>query len=474
MSRWTAGPAQKFEASGVFERQYSGMLPENTHLRRISGQMPPPQSPQARSNRRLAIVACTVLATMCLLVLVILQAQRAEQSLDEATAHTLRDYTGYAGRLMGGEVLRHFADEREDILAPVTGSARRAVPAPLLDEIVTRGKKSFNEMGIGQDQGIGYFRLDVRTGAMETRGGMSGDLAKRVADTLRTVITWKKPSGDPDIVVLVHNGVSNSVGYATLVAPAGTVMSVYGFNYPRAAAVAAISSRVFRETPLLPTSFTGARWNYDTTRVHPGDVVNDSLLVMRITDREGRALWESERGAAISGSRYRAKTVLSTASGGMVVESAIRSAAESSLIPSVVRRAQRWSLGALLALTVLLAAVSLVALGGERMGVRARRVEAMQQLALGLRHELNNALASVMLNAELLGEDVTLDASARERVQAIVEQADRMRVVLRRLEKSDRLDMMVPYLNEGFMVDLSTTETRAVPDRGPGATSRQG
>lgn len=224
--------------------------------------------------------------------------------------------------------------------------------------------------------------------------------------------------------------------------------------------MAAIAQRVFRETPLLPTSFTGVRWNYDTTRVNPGDVVNDSLLVMHISDRAGRTLWESADAAAGGQSAHLIKTVMSTAAGGIVVESAIRPAAERSLIPVVVRRAQRWSLGALLTLTLLLAAVSLVALGGERLGARARRVEAMQQLALGLRHELNNALASVMLNAELIGEDGALDQSARERVQAIVEQAERMRVVLRRLEKADRLDVVVPYLNEGYMVDPSTRTGR--------------
>ncbi len=84
----------------------------------------------------------------------------------------------------------------------------------------------------------------------------------------------------------------------------------------------------------------------------------------------------------------------------------------------------------------------------------------MQQLALGLRHELNNALASVMLNAELLSEEESLDEGQRERLKAIVEQSDRMRGVLRRLEKTDQLDVVVPYLTEGFMVDLSSPADR--------------
>ena len=90
------------------------------------------------------------------------------------------------------------------------------------------------------------------------------------------------------------------------------------------------------------------------------------------------------------------------------------------------------------------------------------RAATRQQLALGLRPELNNALASVLLNAEMLGEDKALDQANRERLMAIVEQADRMRGVLRRLEKTDRLDVVVPYLNEGYMVDLSPTLEREV------------
>ena len=104
--------------------------------------------------------------------------------------------------------------------------------------------------------------------------------------------------------------------------------------------------------------------------------------------------------------------------------------------------------------------VSLLALRGERLGAQARRAEAMQQLALGIRHEINNALASVLLNAELLHEEKTMSEEQRERLEAIVEQAERMRKVVQRLENSDKLNVLVPYLNEGLMVDLSTTRER--------------
>lgn len=420
-----------------------------------------PLSPETRSTLRLALVACAVLATVGVFAVVSLQARRAEDALDESAARTLRDYTGYAGRMMGAEVLRRFAEQRAGILAPVSGSARRAVAAPALADIVTRGDAYFATFGPSHDPGFGYFRLDLRTGALEGTGGMRGPLAAPVADTLRAVLADTPVVSEPDVLIVTIDHVPYSVAFARLVERDGRATAAYGFTYTRALGVGAMAERVFRETPLLPASYAGLRWNYDTTSVSAGEVMNESLLGMRVTDRAGHVLWQSKGAAAGDASSYRATVVLSTAPGGVVVETALLPAGEPTLIPNIVRRAQRWSLRALLALTIMLAAVSLIALGGERAGASARRANAMKQLALGLRHELNNALASVMLNAELLSED-QLDAAQRERLDAIIEQADRMRNVLRRLEKSERLDVMVPYLNEGFMVDLSAAEPSAM------------
>ena len=437
-------------------------LPVNSNLttllRRIREQWS--LSSQSRTTARLAVVACTVLATVGVLVLVTFQARRAEHELDAAAAHSLRDYAGYAGRLMGGEVLRRFSEQRAAILSPVSGSAHRAVPAPMLADISDRGAHYLATTSTTDDPGIGYFRLDLATRALERRGAVRGSFGVRIADTLRALVASGRAGRDPGILAIEHEGVSYGVAFAPLLDHGGRPSAVYGYTYTRPLAVAAVADRVFRETPLLPISFSGSRWNYDTTDVRPGEVVNDSLLAMRITDRAGHVLWSSKGATGTASAPYAEQIVLRTSPGGIVVESSLRPAGEPSLIPGIVRNAQRWSLRALLALTVLLAVVSLIALGGERIGARGRRTEAMQQLALGLRHELNNALASVMLNAELLGEEESLDTAQRERLQAIVEQTDRMRTVLRRLEKPDHLNVVVPYLNEGYMVDLSPMPER--------------
>ncbi|MES2176510.1 MAG: histidine kinase dimerization/phospho-acceptor domain-containing protein [Gemmatimonadota bacterium] len=396
-----------------------------------------------------------MLATVCVLLVVTLQARNAEEALDEAAGHTLRDYTGYAGRMLGADVLRRFAEQRATILAPIAGSSRRRVPAPTLADIVRLGDAYFARELTVSDSGIGYFRIDTRTGAIEGTGRVKGELATLLADTLR-VVSSRGPLDAPDVLSILNRDGGLSVAYARLLDQDGKVVGIYGYTYTRSRGIAAIADRAFKETPLLPISVAGARWNYDTTAVARGEVVNDSFLGVRISDRAGRVLWASPRSEFIVSSSYRQRVVLSTSAGGIMVETALRPSSESLLIPTIVRNAQRWSMRALIGLTILLAAVSLLALRGERAGARARRTEAMQQLALGLRHEINNALASVMLNAELLAEEESLDESQRERMVAIIEQLDRMRGVLRRLEKTDRFDVVVPYLNEGYMVDLST------------------
>jgi signal transduction histidine kinase len=421
-------------------------------------------SPQARSTARLAVVAFSVLATVVILVVITLQARRSEEALAETTARTLHDYTGYAGRLMGSDILRRSSEQRARVLAPVIGSVGRSVSPPRLDEIVTRAERELASRGA--DSGRGYFRLDLATGSIEGRGIVRGAFADRIADTLRLVAGQSTRPAEPAILALLADGLPVSVAYASLRDSADRPVVFYGFTYSRALGIAHWAGAVFRDTPLLPPSFAGQRWNYDTSRVQPGEVLNDALLSMRITDRAGHPFWQSP-GAPSTSAAIRERTVISTAAGGMVVETTLLAGSEPALVPAALRRAQRWWIGAVSALALMLAAVSLLALRSERAMARGRRAEAMEQLSLGLRHELNNALATVLLNAELLRERGNADPAVQEQLVAITEQAERMRDVLRRLERRDGLDVIVPYLDEGFMVDLSSRAGDALTPEEP-------
>jgi hypothetical protein len=84
--------------------------------------------PQTRSNVRLAVVACTVLVTMLVARDGRHRSAPSGPSTGVSAAHTLRDYSGYAARTMGGEVLRRSFGAARAILCPVSGSANRERP----------------------------------------------------------------------------------------------------------------------------------------------------------------------------------------------------------------------------------------------------------------------------------------------------------------------------------------------------------
>lgn len=87
--------------------------------------------------------------------------------------------------------------------------------------------------------------------------------------------------------------------------------------------------------------------------------------------------------------------------------------------------------------------------------ITSERRLALQQLALGLRHELNNALAGLILETELLSSGAgTGYERYRESVASIQSQVWRIHEVLRRLDNVDVLPTK-PYLDRGLMIDLS-------------------
>jgi len=201
-------------------------------------------APQTRSNMRLAIVASTVLITVVVLVIATIEARRADRALAVAAAHTLRDYAGYAGRTMGAEVLRRFSEQRAIILSPVSGSARRNVPEPTLDEIVARGEKYFAALHPPGDLDLGYFRVDFRTKAVQGRGAMRGEFAARVADTLTNLLAHRPNMSEPSVLVVEEDGVPRSVAYASLIGKDGQPVAAYGFAYARAVGISSSAFQV--------------------------------------------------------------------------------------------------------------------------------------------------------------------------------------------------------------------------------------
>lgn len=86
--------------------------------------------------------------------------------------------------------------------------------------------------------------------------------------------------------------------------------------------------------------------------------------------------------------------------------------------------------------------------------LRAERTRALQELAVGIRHEVNNTLAALLANAQVLAESAGLDAVGREAARAIEFEVFRLAKVTERLQRVEELPR-VPYLGSVVMIDVS-------------------
>lgn len=85
------------------------------------------------------------------------------------------------------------------------------------------------------------------------------------------------------------------------------------------------------------------------------------------------------------------------------------------------------------------------------------RRRALAQLALGLRHEINNALGGLLLTTDLL-KSHGLDPESSDRYITIIQaEAQRVAGVVRRLDDIDALQVR-PYLQGEEMIDVSSAE----------------
>jgi signal transduction histidine kinase len=202
--------------------------------------------------------------------------------------------------------------------------------------------------------------------------------------------------------------------------------------------------------PLLPPSFAGSAWNLDKSAA-ANHVSNDSLIGVRIVAVDGTVLYISPHSY---GGPYRGQYHFQSGPDGFTIETVLRPSLATALVPAVVRTAGRSLYIGLGLVGCFLLAISFIAFWGEMSHQTAERAKSMRQLTTGLRHELNNALASVMLESQMLAASDDASPDARYAGAAIAEQAERMRKVLRRLDNVDRLPV-VDYFEGKSMVDLT-------------------
>jgi PAS domain S-box-containing protein len=97
---------------------------------------------------------------------------------------------------------------------------------------------------------------------------------------------------------------------------------------------------------------------------------------------------------------------------------------------------------------------------GER--ARMHRLDALRELSVGVRHEMNNCLAALRAELELLHLGDAAHGHDAIGVSDALSLIERMAVTLRRLERVEDLDS-VEYLGSTRMLDLSASDKSDAP-----------
>jgi len=405
-----------------------------------------PPSP-ARSWRAALVVACLAGTTVVCAILAT-EVRQANAALEATTSQTLRNYATAAGRILGTEAIRRSETFRSRLYGPLMGTVVVNGTAPPLHTFARRADSLFATEKYEPDSLRGYIRVDVRTRKWEGLLSMADSsraalvvaraLARARLDTGRTPLLMLPRAREPIIVSAA--AVADSDGHQYM----------YVVTQARATNFRHVMQATMESVPLLPPSFAGSAWNLDKSAA-ANNVSNDSLIGVRISAVDGTVLYVSPH--SYDGP-YRGQYHFQSGPDGFTIETVLRPSLATALVPAVVRTAGRSLYIGLGLVGCFLLAVSFIAFWGEMSHQTAERARSMQELTTGLRHELNNALASVMLESQMLASSDDASPDARYAGAAIAEQAERMRKVLRRLDNVDRLPV-VDYFEGKSMVDLT-------------------
>jgi|GEM_PF-1416815 len=424
-----------------------------------SGHSSPP-----RSWRAALVVAC-IAATTVVCAILASEVHQADAALQATSSQTLRDYATAAGRVLGTEAIRRSDLFRSKLFGPLMGTVVVDGRAPSLSVFAHRADSVYQAEKYESDRYRGYIRIDVRSRKWEGLLSMAdSSRAQVVVDTLLS----RSRAGVSRAPMLVLPGSREPIiFFAVAVADADGHQYMYVVTQARAANFRHAMYATMETVPLLPPSFAGTAWKLDAQGGAANNPTNDSLIGVRIVASDGTLLYASPHWYD---GPYRGSYRFQTGPGSFTIETVLRPSLATRLVPAIVTTASRSLYIGLGLVACLLLAVSLVAFWGEMSHQREARARSMQQLTTGLRHELNNALASVMLESQMLAASDAASPDARYAGAAIAEQAERMRKVLRRLDNVDGLPI-VSYFEGKSMVDLTEDRTSA---ESPKKTARAG
>lgn len=398
---------------------------------------------------RAAIVVVCLAGTMLVCGALAFGVRQANSALTTMAGDVLHNYAAAAGQGLAAELLRRTGEFRMGLFAPITDAKARLRPAPSIDGFATRAESLYAAGRFDHDPLRGYLRLDLATGRWEAAGALADStFARMVVDSLQGRVGGAIIA-QAGLVIMRWGGAEMSTTYVPFSGHVEHRAYLYVVSQTRTLAVRRPMTDALATTPLLPPSITGHMWDVGTAPAP--DQTNEALIGVRVRGADGSLLYASPRWFT---GPYRARYEFPAGAGGFSIETVLPPALAERLVPQAVRSASRSLYLGLGLVGGFLLAISVVAFWGELAQQRKARTRSMAELTTGLRHELNNALASVLLEGQMLAATADAPDDARQAGQTIAEQAERMRNVLRRLDHVDHLPV-VDYFEGKSMVNLA-------------------
>ena len=446
-----------------------------------------------RARHRRAAILAGLVGTAALALAAVLQVAWSWEARREASRRALRAQLAFAARMVGDEILRVGAHRRWTLLAPVlTRAADDLARDAVLDTLAARAAATLDGAGLGDDPYRGAFRLalDPRTGAPRPAHPLSarrGALADGpLAPALLAAVGARLAAGDapeteplaafasvrgsqvanvvfvrtpatartPALAVGVTYGrvraVARSVEEARLLLPplpgdgrpgAGAPGAPRPAGDPADAAVRLLGDG--RQRPAAPGAL-GASAAGESVAVESAPIVAPWMrgaVGTRFLSGTGEVLYATAGwGPARWATPYRARVGYQSRPGGFALEMALDEACTEALVAAVVPPAERWLLGAVLALVVLLAGGGVAGLRRERELERLRA-----RFVASVSHELRTPLATICAWSDtLLAGRQESEAQARRWLGIINREAHRVAamadgVLVAAREEADRL-----------------------------------
>ncbi|HYH79453.1 MAG TPA: HAMP domain-containing sensor histidine kinase [Longimicrobium sp.] len=413
-------------------------------------------NPGRAGGPRSAPIIALLLFTLGLTVLMAYEAQTAALQHRAVAEGALRDYARFSAFLYRGAARQSLFYSIGGLLYPFE-SVRPAAgtPLPSVGEVLARRGPEPCAVCPRLDSVRGYYRVDLRSGEVETSGTpLPPAVSRWLADSARALakdVPRVRPSLEVSLLLTRLGGTERAFAYLVRRDSAAAPVAAYGVEVnPRVLAKAAFT-HVYANQSVLPPSLTGGQ-------------PTDSVMSLTVRDPSGVELFASKP-------RYRGITgsdTLAAHLGGFTLHVALRESQATRLLTGGMPRPRLPLILALLVLAVGLTGVALVQLRRERELARVRA-----DFVSSVSHELRTPLAQIRMFAETLRLGRVRSEGERQRsIEIIDQEARRLSGLVDNVLLFSRAERRAVRL-ERSTADLGALVRDAVETFAPLAAARQ-